>query len=569
MTVQVTPSAGLVARALPREAERISEMLKLLGRAVRAHQLYMLNNPMHARALEALSDALSALWLNLERVDLKVTEDELLYDDIAVFSEGERGGESLPWMFYKDGIRSFEIRKGFEGQDLLKFLDALRATRNRGSDDDDLVTLFWECDFTHFGYEYVEAGGDGQDAPGADLLRGAEHEGQTTTRPDLESDVGVYGAGASPFARMADFDSALYFLEESEVAYLQNAIREDFDGDLRPSVIAALLDTFENQEDANIREEICAILESFLITLLATLQFRSAVYLLREAATSIGRAPALLPSHRARVSDLVRHMSDAHVLDQLLASLEDVTMIPHHEDLVALLSQLDGRALQPLVTHLVRTHNTELRPLLEDAVTRLAVSSTAELTALIESADEMVALEAVRRAGDLRMPAAVTPLARLVDSTNVEMRRAAAVALAEIGSPGAMQALERCVDDTDRAVRICAVQALAQRQHRAALPRIERAARGAVLRDGTGPERTVFFEAYASLAREAAVPFLESVLLPRGFLSRKEDPATRACAAIALGRLGSPSALDVLKKAASDKEVVVRTAATRALKGAV
>lgn len=564
MTARMTSAASPLTDAGTAE---VTEMLKLMARAVRAHQLYMSNNPMHARALEALRDSLTALWAGRELVELRITEDEFLYDGTAVFTEGSRGGESLPWTIYKDGIRSFEIRTGFEGQDLVKFLDALKATRNRGSDDDDLVTLFWECDFAHLGYGYVEAGTDGQDAPGADLLRGGITTGETKARPDSESDAGVYGAGASPFARIADFDPSLYFLDEPEIAYLQNAIREDFSGDLRPSVIAALLDTLEAEDDADVREEICGNVESLLITLLSTLQFHSVTYLLEEAAAAATRTDTLLPVHRARLTELVRHMSDPQVLDQLLATLEEARAIPAHDDLVILLARLDGRALAPVIAHLVRTRNVELRPLLEAAASRLSVTSTAELILLIDSSDEMIALEAARRAGEQRLVHAVTALVRLLDSSKVEVRRGSAAALADVGSPGSMQALERCLDDSDRAIRICAVLGLSRRSHGASLPSIERALRGPLLRDGTAPERTAFLDAYASLGGDAAVPFLESVLLPKRFLSRKEDPATRASAAAALGKLRSPRALDALRSAATDKDVVVRTAVTRALRG--
>ncbi|MEO8945676.1 MAG: HEAT repeat domain-containing protein, partial [Gemmatimonadaceae bacterium] len=68
-------------------------------------------------------------------------------------------------------------------------------------------------------------------------------------------------------------------------------------------------------------------------------------------------------------------------------------------------------------------------------------------------------------------------------------------------------------------------------------------------------------------AGDASIPLLESILLPRGLLARKEDPMTRASAAMALGKLGSERALDALRKAAGDKEIVVRSAAARALRG--
>jgi HEAT repeat protein len=48
----------------------------------------------------------------------------------------------------------------------------------------------------------------------------------------------------------------------------------------------------------------------------------------------------------------------------------------------------------------------------------------------------------------------------------------------------------------------------------------------------------------------------------------KEPPETRACAVMALGRIKTPEARELLQRAAEDKELVVRNAATRALRGA-
>jgi HEAT repeat protein len=129
-----------------------------------------------------------------------------------------------------------------------------------------------------------------------------------------------------------------------------------------------------------------------------------------------------------------------------------------------------------------------------------------------------------------------------------------------------MQVLERGLDDPDRGVRLAVVKAFSEREHRAILPRLERAIKERVIREGSSAEKTAFFDAYATLGGDASVPLLESILLPRGILTRKEDPATRASAAMALGRLGSERALDAVRRAAGDKEIIVRSAAARALR---
>ena len=148
-----------------------------------------------------------------------------------------------------------------------------------------------------------------------------------------------------------------------------------------------------------------------------------------------------------------------------------------------------------------------------------------------------------------------------------EMRLASVTALTEIGSPGALQVLERAIADDDRDVRIAAVRALGARGSRPALPRIEGALRSANLREGNLTEKMAFFEAYGLLCGEAGIPLLEGILGSKGFRAKKEDTELRACAAMALGKIATSKALETLQKAAGDKDIIVRNAVTRAIRG--
>ena len=65
----------------------------------------------------------------------------------------------------------------------------------------------------------------------------------------------------------------------------------------------------------------------------------------------------------------------------------------------------------------------------------------------------------------------------------------------------------------------------------------------------------------------SSIPPLEKLLVPKGgLLARKEDPETRACAAMALGKIRTPAAREVLQKVTQDKEPLVRNAVSRALR---
>ena len=558
--------AGARSAVDPEDAA-VSEMLKALARAFRSFQLYLPNNPMHARAIESARTAFATLWEQTDGVELIVSETEFLRGDATVYTESDRGGESLPWLFYKDGIRTLEIRKGFEEKELPRFLSALQSARAQVSGEEDLVTLFWECDFDCLSYTYEEAGGDGYAAPGAEMLRGGAPPGAIDAPSENEKDEGSYAPGSSQFAKISDFDSTLYFLEEQEIAYLQQGVREDFTGDLRLSVAAALLDTFEAQKDPTVREEVCSVLEQFLVALLSRLQFRSAAFLLRECTVAASRADDLLSSHRERLGQLVNQMSDSQTLNQLLDELESTQLSPPQQDLVALFDQLGAPALTPLIAHLVDTRNGGLRALVEAAVNRLANANPEVLMALIGSEHEAVSLEAIRRAGQIRSATAVGNLAAALESGSDRTRAAAVEALGRIGTQPAYRVMEKAIDDADRDVRMTVVRSLCDAGHKPAIPQIEGAIRDRLMREGTSAEKTAFFDGYIQLAGDSAVPLLESILVPRGMLAKKEDPVTRACAAIALGKLGNDRAIEAVRKVMNDKEVIVRSAAARVLRG--
>ena len=199
-------------------------------------------------------------------------------------------------------------------------------------------------------------------------------------------------------ARIDDFDSTLYFLDDREVEYLQGEIKREFETDLRPAVIASLLDIFETHKDPTVREEICGLLDYFLLILLSTAQYRNAAYLLREAGVTANRAPEILEPQKQRLTQLGELMSDPKPLGQLLQALEDSPLRAPQMELDEMFGILQPRALETILGWIGRSNNPQLKMLLELAAGRLAAAHSAELIRLIGAEDEAVVLEAIRRA---------------------------------------------------------------------------------------------------------------------------------------------------------------------------
>ncbi|MEP6571876.1 MAG: hypothetical protein ABJD11_04245 [Gemmatimonadota bacterium] len=550
---------------------QVEELLRTLVKGLRAFQMYLPNNPVYQRAIQNVRAAFEPIWAATDQLVITVAETDFIWDEQVVYHQLNKS-ESLAWSLYKDGMRVFTLHKGVEHDEIIRFLEIIQRARTLSADaGDDLLTLLWEQEFTLIQYHFAEFFADGQ----APLLPGGVHPpagggdaGPPPATPEqmrgqVEEEAPVRKSGV---VDLDEFDSTLYWLDESEIAAIAKAIEAEYQQDLRANALAILFDLFELQAEAPVRVELLTILESFLPHLLNAGDFRSVASMLRESRVILHRAPVLLPEERERLDSFTGRLSEPGVLGQLLQSVDEATARPSEEDLGELFSELRPSALETVLVWLPKISSVKVRELLEASAERLAEGAPAEVMRLLRSPLSEALVSVIGLCRRLKLPASVPGLGDTLGHTLPAVRLASVQALAAIASPGALGQIERGVDDADRDVRINAVKEMGRRGYKGALRRIEPLVQGKVQRDVDLTERMAFFEAYALIAGQGALDTLAALLGTGGLFRRKENAETRACAALAIGKIRTPAARDVLQKASSDKELVVRNAVSRALR---
>jgi hypothetical protein len=548
----------------PFSSTPVEELLRLVAKAARAHQLYLPNNPIYRGAIDTLRAGFVTLWKETDEITLVIDETEVRWYGVSVTKETSKSTDNLAWLFYKDGVRELTIAQGFEQTEVVVFLEMIQRARKANADEDDLVTMLWEADFTFLRYRYVDVLSDGA---GDGLADGREVSPVSAGEVQAAAHQPVDASRAAAIVDMADFDATLYFLDDSEINYLQAEIAREYKQDLRVKVAASLLDIFEAQADDKVREEVLADLQTAMVYLLTAGQYRGAARILREAALAAQRATALIPDHREQLARLADRLSTPEVLTQLIQTLDATSEPPSRDELGDLFDQLRPSALSTICRWTGRIRNEQVRQPLAAAAGRLASLHTNELVRVIQDPDREISDEAIRLSGTVKAQAAVPSLTRILNDPDASRRLGIVQALAEIGSAGAMQTLERVLEDTDRDVRLTAARALTARVHRPAFPRFDAIVKGKTLREADPTEKMVFFEGFGALCGDAGVAHLSALLNGRSFLGLREDPQIRACAAIALGRIGSARAIEALQKSAGERDIIVRNAVGRALRG--
>jgi hypothetical protein len=556
-------TAGPLSDLLP--ASQVAELINGLSKALRAFHMYLPNNPIYQRATDNLGAAFSPIWAVLDELVLTVAETDFVWDEQVVYHQVNKN-ESLAWGLFKDGMRSLTIRRGAEQEELTRFLELINRARYLPADaGDDLLTLLWEQEFQYIQYQFVEFFGEGGGAmpeqTGTYPTAGAAAAQQRRAQVAEEAPPKPKGV-----VDVEDFDSTLYFLDESEINQVASEVENEYRRDVRTSALNILFDMFELEGNPRTRSEVLDILDHLFPNLLNARDFRTAAAVLRESKLLATRGQAVTPAEHARLDAFVGKLSDPSIVSQLLQSLDETPSLAGEAEVAEVLRELRGTALEPVLSAIPVLASPGLKTLLEGVADRLASAHTDEVLRILRSPDSPALVSVVALCGRLGLHQVVPGLGNTVTHGDPAVRLASVQTLAQLATPAALALVDKAIEDGDRGVRLAAVRAVGARGYKGALKRVESVVLGKSVKEMDLTEKMAFFEAYGTIAGPGGVKALSGMLLPRGLLKLKESSETRACAAMALGKVRTAEARDVLTQVADDKDLVVRNAVSRALR---
>jgi HEAT repeat protein len=542
-----TPGGDAAARA------EVQEVVRGFARALRTHLLYEGHSPALDKFVESLRERMGALWDRLPYLNVQVEEREILWEGTAVYTPEER--DNLAFLLYKDGVRELSFMPGFEGDDLDGFLAILARIHRLKLDEEDLLTLLWDHDWSHFRYRYVEPVSEGVKLPEASEAA-AQQQVQAAPLQDPAPAQSV---------TTEDFREALYFLDEVEMRRLEAEVQREMHRDLWSDVLNALFDRLEDGAPER-QELVVSITSDVLPTLLGAGRLDTAAYMLGELVGIATGGRKLPPPVFRALRALFDQLARPDTVQELARIVEEGGDSISREHLGALLAYFPPESLGPLLRAGEASGSEAARAALLNAAERLAAPNPGALRGFAQDPDPAVAAGAARLVGRLRVTEAGPDVARLLTRPEARVRVAAVEALQELRSPAASGALEGALEDDDREVRVAAARALAALRWSPARARLEAALDSRRLREADLTERIAFFEAYGQLAGPESVGLLDRMLNGKSWLGRRESGEMRACAALGLGRVRHPAAEKALAAAAADPDPVVRSAVGRALR---
>jgi HEAT repeat protein len=245
----------------------------------------------------------------------------------------------------------------------------------------------------------------------------------------------------------------------------------------------------------------------------------------------------------------------------MLDSLSKLVMVPHLEDAAAMVLQRAGPDGMEVLLDLLSTSNTvtERRGVF-NALIQMKEGQD-QLIHMLGHPQWFVVRNVADLVGELRLESAVPALTKQLDHPDERVRKQVALALAKIGTRSAAEPLRRVLRDRSSEVRRQAALGVGGKTASAlAMPLV------VALEEEKDPE--VVRELVLALGRIGspdAVQALIKIAQPSGRLFGRKPSALRVTAVEALRVAGTPTAIGTLQNLSNDSDKQVRAAARQAL----
>ncbi len=536
------------------EIRSAGEFLRLVAKTRKVLRLYESENEISRRLEEGLAAAAAEHLEAWGPCEINVRESELRLGDVAVYRTEEQA-DNLAFLLFRDGIRQLTFLPGIDLTELHDFLTVINRVDRAANTDEDLVTIFWERDFTHIRYVAIEELREAE--PGASveeqLRSGQSGSGSTLGDADL--------ADLNQPPSQLPIEACM--LTEQEAEELERQLAEQEDLVLAEVIIDLAIDLTLLSEAAEAREKIAAglvaILDRWIIDG-AVAEALELVEMLDGLATTQLVGSAEVGNLKDRV---LQDLGDPKRLSTILENAETGGAPPG--SLRYLLLRLGAPALPSIVAGLAELKSVQLQSVAAELIQAAGSVGIQHLMEYLETEDARnpeyfrAVLHVLRRIpGD----ETVEVLERLLEIVDPPTRRQMLRNLGPYRNGRVGELWQRLLDDKDEKVRMQAVSAIERGGLPAAVEHLTSRATAPGFADRSEEEKSHLMSGIGRLAGDEALVWFEKILgtVRGGFFASQKDREMVRAAAAGLRAVETPAASKLLRKLARSGSRQVRAA---------
>jgi len=553
---------------------QIKGLFALFAHTLAAMRLYPSR---HENVTKISDDFYSRLSQYLEdhgELEIGIEENAFTFN----FAEGETfreesGLKSLPYLFFKDGMRSLTFLPGLSRGEFLDFMEIVKTCAELPYEESDIVDQLWERDLEHLRY----------DAPEEFL------EAKMATRSFRPNEIRVDRTSLyTGLIKLDSSDRAAVYSRNQELnrAHLKDQIQwSELPGELDQNDLTLLETMLTADRGASaVRElietmfeilyledridpflEILAFLKSYLRTLIDQADMVNAV-LLMDSLTDLRDILVAISPERV---DALKQALGRMIEEADLKALRDIARPGRIDDprwLFEFIARF-GTLTLPLGADI---YDAVLDPVWREAgfeYLRIMIRNhPSETAALAQERKPALTKTLISLLGERADRKAILQLTSFARASNPEIRREAVHVLGTIDDDLARKALLEYLHDSDELIRIDAFRSARLEIDQRTLDQALKEALGKSFHDRSPAEKEALLTALGRTNTSEAAAVLRTLLLKKRLFSRERVRKTRLLAVTGLAAMTIPDALETLRIGAGNSKPTISAACAQALR---
>ncbi|MGB9892898.1 MAG: HEAT repeat domain-containing protein [Candidatus Saccharicenans sp.] len=593
----------------PQAFLKVKELVLSLANTISALKIFPAH---HSSAIHFRQDFISKLKSFLDqyqKLELEIGEFSFFFQGKQVFQD-EISSKSLPFFFYKDGLRLLVLYQGMDEQEMNDFLELVRTESAKASEESDMVNALWLKDLPNVQYyapeEFIEnrileERVETLSKKGLQIIpqelankvveinvnRENLFSGQLELKPEEKQALETFEDQEVP-ELPENWQQTLSFepgeekdeltetrvekvgpklptqitLNQQEIETLNRLVEKNRQLSPAEEFLNLMMEILDLEKDLNQFGANLQILRDFYQENIKTGNFEVPILLGRK----IRELKSLLsPEQPEKVSALegfLASTSDLKILDEIKKLVEDKVEL-NYSALFDYLNQFGDSALPFLTELFEKIDQPEFRENVRKLFQNKLQAEPGLVSLLIDDQKPVLTEAIIEIMGQQPGPKIISQFSNFLTLTNRNLKIKAIEVLSSFNEEMANKILMGFLNDPDEEIRIKATTSLKFLGDISKLKHLMKDIFSKKFREKHFEEKKALFEFLGRTRNREAFNFLKKVFLKKSFLPSTTE--LRICAAAGLEAMQTDEAIELLRRGERFFNRKVREAASEAL----
>jgi len=599
-------------KADPQAVQKVKELVLSLANTISALKIFP---PDHASAIHFRQDFISKLKTfldNYQRLELSISEFGFYYQDKLVYQD-EISSKSLPFFFFKDGLRLLAFYQGMDDEEISDFLDIIRTESAKPTDESDVVNALWLKDFPNLQYyapeEFIESRileerTESLSKRGLQVIpqelagkvvdikvdRQQLFSGRLELRPEEKQAINAFvdeevpelpenwqqnfafeaeGAESGPGTGQVDQPANLAVklpvslqLTEEELSQLNRLLERNRKLSPEEEFINLMLEIMALEDNEKQFETNLNILEDFYLENIKNGHFNIPIILnrkIKELRTLLASSPDDRPS---QLDAFLARTADLKILDEIRKLVDNKVQL-NYEALYEYLVQFEEAAVPFLAEMYEKVENQAFRNLVRGFFQEKMATDPGLVASQLDEQKPQLTSALIDLMEKQPAKKIIPYFTSFLAMSSRELKLKAVEALASFNDELANKILMAFMNDKDQEVRLKATTNLKFLGDTSRLGQLMAEVFTPKFRARSFEEKKALFEFLGRTKSEEAFKFLKKIFLKKSW--RRSTTELKICAVAGLEKMGSKEAIDLLRRGEHFFNRQVREASAEAL----